>query len=126
MGMSRLLRTSPELVVILLAKEPKPLLIIFFVMIPVKYVKVGVIPFGLSNHYLIFCSRKGFKYTFSTHNTADIRSMKNYVSWRHSAAWSEFRSILMVLLIVWHQEKLLGLSSVLNLGCPPLLLTRSE
>ena len=36
-----LLRTSPELVAILLAKEPKPSLIMFFVMIPVKSVKVG-------------------------------------------------------------------------------------
>ena len=72
----------------------------------------GVIPFGLSDHYPIFCSRKGFKYTFSTHNTVDIRSMKNYnveafcnllddCDWSPvlgsdcvDTAWSEFRSIL--------------------------------
>ena len=43
-----------------------------------KLCQSGVILFGLSDHYLIICYRKGFKYTFSTHNTVDIRSMNDY------------------------------------------------
>ena len=38
----------------------------------------GVIPLGLSDHSLIYCTRKLSRRSFNDHNTVTIRSMKNY------------------------------------------------
>ena len=77
-----------------------------------KVGKSGVIPFRLSDQYLIFYPGKGANYIFSTYNTVNIRSMKNYnvetfcnllddCDWSpvldtdcDETAWSNFRSIL--------------------------------
>ena len=38
----------------------------------------GVLPIGLSDHHLIYCTRKVPKNVFNSHNTVTVRSMKNY------------------------------------------------
>ena len=43
-----------------------------------KVVHSGVLPIGVSDHYLVFCTRKQAKLTFNTHKTVTLRSMKNY------------------------------------------------
>lgn len=45
---------------------------------PEKITQSGVIPTGLSDHYLTFCTRKISRGAFSSHNTVKIRSMRNY------------------------------------------------
>ena len=77
-----------------------------------KIIHSGVIQVGLSDHFIIFCTRKAPKYTFSTHNTINIRSLKNYnpdtfahllddCDWSSvltstcaDTAWSNFQSLL--------------------------------
>ena len=72
----------------------------------------GVIPFGLSDHYMTYCSRKVSKAQIGRHNTIKIRSLKNYttsifidklnaVSWSNvtncvdvETSWSNFKSNL--------------------------------
>ncbi len=43
-----------------------------------KVCQSGVIPIGISDHYLTFVSRKVVRGTFNAHNTIKIRSMRNY------------------------------------------------
>ena len=38
----------------------------------------GVIPIGLSDHFLTFCTRKIVRGTLNKHKTVKIRSLKNY------------------------------------------------
>ena len=38
----------------------------------------GVLPFGLSDHCITYCTRKVPKQFFGTHNTVKVRSLKNY------------------------------------------------
>ena len=40
----------------------------------------GTIPIGLSDHFMIFCSRRISNCHFKSHNTTKIRSLKNYSS----------------------------------------------
>ena len=41
-------------------------------------IQSGVIEVGLSDHQMIFCSRKILRTKFNKHNTVKIRSLKNY------------------------------------------------
>ena len=43
-------------------------------------VQSGTIPCGLSDHLLIYCTRKTSRGVFNSHNTVRIRSMKKYVA----------------------------------------------
>jgi len=81
-----------------------------------KVSQSGVLPIGLSDHFLVFCTRKAAKSVFSTHNTVNIRSMKNYnvetytnlletTDWSDvlnnncvDSAWSNFRSSMDVIM----------------------------
>ena len=47
---------------------------------PDNILQHGVIPTGLSDHYLIFCSRRISKGHFKNHSTVKVRSLKNYSS----------------------------------------------
>ena len=38
----------------------------------------GVLTYGVSDHFLTFCSRKTTKLVFNKHKTIKVRSMKNY------------------------------------------------
>lgn len=38
----------------------------------------GVIPYGISDHFMTFCTRKVHRETFSNHKTVKMRSLKNY------------------------------------------------
>ena len=81
-----------------------------------KISQSGVIPIGLSDHYLTYCTRKIPKNIFNSHNTVTIRSMKKYsveeytnllenTDWSPvlnsicpESAWSHFRDIFMPIL----------------------------
>ena len=41
-------------------------------------IQSGTIPIGLSDHFMIFCTRKVSRGCFKDHNTVKIRSLKNY------------------------------------------------
>lgn len=43
-----------------------------------KVFQSGVLPFGISDHSVTFCSRKTPKHVFNSHNTVKIRSLKGY------------------------------------------------
>ena len=43
-----------------------------------KVSQSGVIDIGISDHCLVYCTRKVTKNTFNKHNTVKVRSMKNY------------------------------------------------
>ena len=103
-----------------------------------KVCQSGVVPFELSDHYLISALERVLSILFQL-TTLLILEVWKIMMWKHSAtflmivtgpqSWVLIVSILpgmnlellwLTLLTEWHQEKLLGLSSVLNLGCPPL------
>ena len=41
-------------------------------------IQSGTIPIGLSDHFMIFCTRKGSRGCFKDHNIVKIRSLKNH------------------------------------------------
>ena len=43
-----------------------------------KISQSGVIPIGISDHFLTYCTRHSPKTKFNKHNTIRSRSMKNY------------------------------------------------
>ena len=43
-----------------------------------KVAQSGVIPFGVSDHSMIYCTRKQIKIKFNKHKTVSMRSMKHY------------------------------------------------
>ena len=43
-----------------------------------KISQSGVIPVGVSDHYLTFCTRKTIKGQIGVHNVVKVRSLKNY------------------------------------------------
>ena len=45
-----------------------------------KFSQSGVLPMGLSDHYITYCTRKNIRGHIGTHNTITIRSLKNYSS----------------------------------------------
>ena len=45
-----------------------------------KISQSGVLPIGLSDHFLTFCTRKTVKQKYDSYNTVTIRSMKNYTA----------------------------------------------
>ena len=45
-----------------------------------KFSQSGVLPMGLSDHYITYCTRKNTRGHIGTHNTITIRSLKNYSS----------------------------------------------
>ena len=77
-----------------------------------KISQSGVLPIGLSDNFLIYCTRKVPRNVFSSHNTATFRSMKKYTMESYTelleksdwspvldsscpnTAWSNFRNIL--------------------------------
>ncbi|XP_071948794.1 uncharacterized protein [Antedon mediterranea] len=68
---------------------------------PLKIKANGVIPIGLSDHFLTFCRRKRTNIISGIHRTIDVRSMKNYSSdslthMLNSIDWSDCISLTCV------------------------------
>ena len=92
---------------------------------PDNILQHGVIPTGLSDHYLIFCSRRISKGHFKNHSTVKVRSLKSYssdilleklcsVDWKPcflsdcvNIAWTMFRTSFMNIL-----DECLGLNLI--------------
>ena len=78
-----------------------------------KISQSGVIPIGISDHFLTYCTRHSLKTKFKKHNTKHSRSMKNYstenfneklseINWFKvincddvDVAWSNFKDLFM-------------------------------
>ena len=78
-----------------------------------KVSQSGVIPIGISDHFLTYCTRKSVKCKFGKHNTVSVRSCKNYdpvkfkqklnsVNWFDvvncddiESAWGNFKTLFM-------------------------------
>ena len=81
-----------------------------------KFCQSGVLPVGLSDHYITYCTRKIIRGYVGTHNTIKIRSLKNYstvdfltklrnTDWTIvtnctdvNTAWSKFKDIFIKIL----------------------------
>ena len=88
-----------------------------------KISQSGIIPIGISDHFLTYCTRHSPKAKFNKHNTMRSRSMKNYsteifneklseINWFKvincddvDVAWSNFKICLCLWLIKLHLSK---------------------
>ena len=72
-GMPQLINTSTRI-----TSAKSTILDIILISDPAKISQCGVLGLGLSDHQVIFCTRKCKKIPISRHNGVTLRSLRNY------------------------------------------------